>query len=222
MVHISTVDTLAECPADSPGDESATEPMKPACAYVVSKRDAEAAFLDEVAHGLDGIIVNPGFMVGPRDWRPSSGEMMLAVAKTFTPLAPAGGCSVADVRDVAAGVVLALERGVAGERYILGGHNVTYLELWNAMARATGSRGPIGKLPTGVATMAGRAGDLWGRLSGTEPQVNSAVVAMGQIHHWYSSQKAIDHLGYDYRDREATLNGSLEESWQWFKDNGYA
>ena len=108
MVYVSTVDALASGSKDHTATEIDLEPSKPACSYVVSKREAEIAFLKEVENGLDGIIVNPGFMVGPWDWKPSSGQMMLAIAKQFVPFAPSGGCSVADVRDVAAGIVLSL------------------------------------------------------------------------------------------------------------------
>jgi dihydroflavonol-4-reductase len=97
--------------------------------------------------------------------------MLLAIAKQYMPLAPAGGCSVADVRDVACGIRLALDRGVAGERYILGGHNVTYLELWTEMAKLVGRRPPIGKLPTWISKIAGGVGDLAGRFTTAEPQV---------------------------------------------------
>ena len=217
MVHVSTVDALGMVEPDSPGDETRTEPPKPACAYVVSKRAAEAAFLDEVHLGLDGVIVNPGFMVGPRDWKPSSGEMMLTIAKQFMPLAPAGGCSVADVRDVARGVRQALELGVAGQRYILGGHNVTYLKLWTEMAKLCQRRPPVGKLPTWIAKIAGGAGDLIGRVAHEEPQLNSAVVAMGQIHHWYLSDKAVRDLDYHFGDYLA----ALEDAWDWFQQHGY-
>ena len=212
MVHVSTVDALGIVDSNVPGDETRTEPPKPACAYVVSKRDAEAAFLDAVRNGLDGVIVNPGFMVGPRDWKPSSGEMLLTIAKQYMPFAPAGGCSVADVQDVARGVIQALEKGVTGERYILGGHNVTYLELWSQMAKIVGRRPPVGKLPDWVARIAGGLGDFAGRFMRDEPQLNSAVTAMGQIHHWYSSEKAISHLDYQIND----YLPALKESWEWF------
>ena len=133
------------------------------------------------------------------------------------PFAPAGGCSVADVRDVAAGIGLALDKGVAGERYILGGHNVTYLELWTQMAKIVGRRPPIAKLPTWVSKIAGGAGDLAARFTSEEPQLNSAVTAMGQIHHWYSSEKAISQLGYQLND----YLPALTESWDWFKQRDY-
>ena len=73
------------------------------CPYVVSKQAGEQAVRQQIEAGLDAVIVHPGLMFGPWDWKPSSGRMMLQVARNFTPMAPTGGCSICDVRDVAAG-----------------------------------------------------------------------------------------------------------------------
>ncbi len=216
MIHISTVDTLAAC-TDTPVNETQTEPSKPACSYVVSKRAASEAFAAEVEQGLDGITVLPGFMVGPWDWRPSSGEMMLAIHQNWIPLAPAGGCSVVDVRDVAAGVVAAAEHGRAGQRYILGGDNLTYLDLWTRMARVMGRRAPRGVLPDWLAATAGRLGDLAARFLKEEPQVNSGATSMGQLRHWVDSSRAKKELGYQTQ----SIDTALEDAWKWFQTYGY-
>ena len=217
MIHVSTVDALALGSFNRPATELDIEPSKPKFTYVVSKREAELAFAEQVSAGLDGVIVSPGFMVGPWDWKPSSGQMMLAVAKQFTPLAPSGGCSVADVRDVACGIVSAIEHGKTGESYILGGENVTYFDLWKRMAKVVGSRPPIAKLPGLINSTAGRVGDLMGKLSGKEPTVNSAATKMGSLVHWYSSDKATKELGYQIGD----VDVALADAWDWFKSNGY-
>ncbi len=217
MVHVSTVDALAAGSIDRPATEEDLVPSKPPCSYVVSKRQAETAFLEQVALGLDGIIVNPGFMVGPWDWKPSSGQMMLAIANRFVPLAPSGGCSVVDVRDVTAGIIAAYDFGKTGQRYILGGENLTYLDLWQRMARTMNRRPPIGKLPAFVEWTAGRTGDLLGRFLKSEPQVNSAATRMGSLYHWYSSQKAISQFGYTIGD----IDAALDDAWVWFVRHGY-
>ncbi|MFN9880268.1 MAG: NAD-dependent epimerase/dehydratase family protein, partial [Planctomycetota bacterium] len=161
MIHVSTVDTLAHAPDGRPRTESDREPGKPPISYVQSKREAEQKMLEQIEQGLDGIIIHPGFMLGPWDWKPSSGAMLLAIAGGPTPLAPAGGCSAVDVRDVADGILKAVDRGRRGERYILGGENLSYLELWQKMALAVGTRnGPRAKLPKWLAGIAGRVGDL--------------------------------------------------------------
>ena len=219
MVYVSSVDSLAAAESDGvPKSESDRDPSKPACSYVVSKREAEEAFAEQVELGLDGVIVQPGFMVGPWDWKPSSGEMMLSVAKYWTPLAPSGGCSVVDVRDVACGIVSAIEHGRSGQNYILGGHNISYLELWRMMATICGSHGPLAKLPAGINALAGKFGDLHFRLLGREPTVNSAATQMGQLLHWYSSEKAQRELGY----KIGSVEDALHDAWDWFKANGLA
>lgn len=218
MILVSSVDALGAASENEIGDEEKLDPPQPACSYVVSKRESESAFILEIAKGLDGLIVNPGFMVGPYDWKPSSGEMMLAVATTFTPFAPAGGCSVADVRDVAEGIVSAIKHGRAGERYILGGENINYFDLWTMMARVSGKTGPKYRLPDWLASVAGRAGDLMTRVLRREPQVNSAATQMGQMFHYYTSDKAKAELGY----RIGSVEDALRDAWDWFVANGYA
>ena len=217
MIFISSVDALGVATEHEIGDEEKLDPPQPACSYVVSKREAESAMILEVAKGLDGVIINPGFMVGPYDWKPSSGAMMLAVATTFTPLAPGGGCSVADVRDVAEGIVSAIQHGRAGERYILGGENMSYFDLWNMMARVSGRKGPKGELPDWLAAAAGKVGDVMAYVSGKEPLVNSAATQMGQMFHFYSSEKAKLELGY----RVGSVEDALGDAWDWFVANGY-
>jgi len=148
MIYISSVDSLGVGTETEIGDEEMLDPPKPPCSYVVSKRESESALILEIAKGLDAVIINPGFMVGPYDWKPSSGAMMMAVATTFTPFAPAGGCSVADVRDVADGIISAIKHGRTGERYILGGQNMRYFDLWNMMARVCEAKGLMSPAPS--------------------------------------------------------------------------
>jgi dihydroflavonol-4-reductase len=217
MVFVSSVDALGQGTESSPTNENQLDPPKPACSYVVSKREAETAFLLEVAAGLDGVIVNPSFMVGPYDWKPSSGEMMLMVYRTFLFYVPGGGCSVADVRDVAAGIVSAIENGVAGQRYILGGENITYFELWTRMAKVIGCGGPKRKLRNVLANSIGWVCDQYGNLVGKELVVNSATMTMGQNFNWNSSEKAQRELGYQI----GSVDDALADAWDWFVANGY-
>lgn len=218
MIYVSTVDTLAAGSEDRIITENDRDPAKSECTYVTSKREAEVAFAEQVEAGLDGWIVNPGFMIGPWDWKPSSGQMLLAVNKFWTPLAPSGGCSVVDVRDVACGIISSIENGKRGENYILAGENLTYFDLWARMGRLTGSRGPVSKLPGWIDFVAGKFGDLRTRVTGVEPQVNSAATQMGSLFHWYSSHKAIERLGYNV----GSVDDAIADAWEWFKKYGYA
>ncbi len=217
MIHVSTVDALAAAHPRRPQNETALEPAKPPSAYVVSKRLAEAAVLRSVAQGLDAVIVNPGFMVGPWDWKPSSGQMMLALARRFIPLAPAGGCSVVDVRDVCRGIMAAITKGKTGQRYILGGANVSYLDLWREISAMVGREPPVARLFAPITWLAGGGADIWARIIGREGLINSASIRMGQLFHYYSSEKAFLELNYSI----SPYQNALAEAWEWFIDHQY-
>jgi dihydroflavonol-4-reductase len=217
MIYVSTVDALGATTEHEIGDETKLDPPNLGATYVVTKREAESAVILEIANGLDAVIVNPGFMVGPYDWKPSSGEMMLAIAHQLIYFAPAGGCSVVDVRDVADGIISAVEHGRTGQRYILGGENMTYFDLWTLMARVMNRRAPKRKLGNWLAGAAGKVGDALGRILPHEPQVNSAATRMAQDFHWYSSEKAKRELGY----RIGSVEDALRDAWDWFQLHGY-
>ena len=157
------------------------------------------------------MIVHPGFMLGPWDWKPSSGRMMLEVGRTWRPLAPAGGCSVCDSRDVAKTTIDALTRGgEAGRQFILAGHNLSYMQLWTEMAARMGRRPPMMRLGPAQRWIGSCGGDLWARLSGKEGDVNSAAIKMSTMYHWHDSSRTIAELGYQMRDYRESLDASAE------------
>jgi dihydroflavonol-4-reductase len=163
------------------------------------------------------VIVNPGYMLGPWDWKPSSGEMLLEVARQYTPFAPRGGVAVCDVRDVAGGILAALEKGRSGERYILGGHNLTYLALWQIFADITKTSRPFFRMTRGMGWIGGAWGDAWTRITGKEGNVNSAATRMSGQLHFYSSAKAEEELGYTY----GSVEQAVRDAWEWFQQHGY-
>ena len=218
LIHVSSVDAIGLRPDGLPADEETPPGGMPECPYVVTKREAEAAVLDEVGRGLDAVIVNPVFMVGPWDWKPSSGRMLLEIGAGKGLFAPPGGNDFVDVRDVAAGIMAAIERGRTGCRYILGGHSLTYLEAWRIFARVTGRMPPLGAAPPAAVRLAGLVGDTVSLFTRRERPVNSAAAAMSMLPHNFSSQRAMTELGYAYRPFESTV----QDAWNWFLDRGYA
>jgi len=216
MVHVSSVDALGVGSGGKPADEDSRRGKVP-CPYVLSKRAAEQALLKRVADGLDATIVNPGYLLGPWDWKPSSGRVLLGVAKRFAPAVPYGGNSFCDVRDVAAGILSAVERGRRGRRYILSGENLTYLEAWRLFAEVTGGRPPWMRMGPLVQIVVGAVGDLWWELTGKEADVNSAAVASAGLLQYYTSARARTEL--DYRPRP--VRQAAEAAWEWFKQHGY-
>jgi dihydroflavonol-4-reductase len=217
LVHVSTVNTLAIGNREGTVDEDTQHDGQVPCTYVVSKRQAEQVTIDAAKEGLEACIVHPGFMLGPWDWKPSSGRMLLEVGKRWTPLAPSGGCSVCDVRDVARGVLLAMERGSIERHYILAGENMTYLQLWTKIAKAWGKQPPMTNMRWPARVAVGWVGDLVAGIRGIESEINSAALRMSSQFHCYSSQRARDELGYSVRSADE----SIADARAWFQEYGY-
>jgi dihydroflavonol-4-reductase len=218
MVHISSVDTLGIQTKENPAHEESPVAGHILCPYVLSKRGAEAEVLALVEQGLEAMIVNPAYTVGPWDWKPSSGRMLLEIARGWGTFAPPGGNDFADVRDVCEGVLAAAERGVPGRRYILAGHSLSYFDVWRLFAEITGSRPPRFVVDRLTLRAAGRFGDLWGRIIGKEPDVNSAAAAISAMPHHFSSARARQELGYSCRP----IRETVAAAWDWFRQYGYA
>lgn len=217
FVHVSSLDALGTTERDQPGNEESPRIGGVPCPYVITKREGEQVVLDLVAAGLDARIVNPGFMIGPYDWKPSSGRMLLQVARGWGLFAPLGANCYCDVRDVATGIITAAERGSPGRRYILAGPSLSYFQAWRIFAVATGGTPPV--FPAGpiLRVAAGRVGDIVTTLTGREPDVNSAAAAVAAQKRYFSSERAERELGY----RPRPLLESATDAWRWFRQNGY-
>ncbi len=217
MVYVSSVDALGIGTAEQPANEETPKIGKTPCSYVVSKTEAEAALQEVIHDGLDAVIVNPGFMLGPFDWKPSSGKMLVEVINKQPLIAPSGGMTLCHILDVADGILAALERGEAGRNYILGGTTISYFDAWCLFAEVAGTRPPKRKMGPAIRAIAGFVGDIFGKISRREPDINSAAIKMGSLFHYYDSTRAIDELGYSITDSRKTI----EDAWTWFQEHGY-
>ncbi len=210
FIHVSTVNTLAVGSKDRIIDEDSPGDGRIPCNYVLTKMAAERKVIDAAAAGQDVVIVHPGFMLGPWDWKPSSGRMIQALQE-FAPLSPSGGCSVCDPRDVAEAILNAIDRGVSGRHYILAGENMMYLDLWRRICAALGKKGPLATMRTPGRVLAGAIGDTVSKFIRGETDINSAAIAMASQTQWFSSQRAIDELGYKPRP----ANESIQDAVNW-------
>lgn len=217
MIHVSSSDTAGTGSLEKPADEDTPQADRGRCAYAIAKREAEQVVQEEIARGLDAVIVNPSFMLGPWDWKPSSGRMLLVVARGRAWVAPRGHFSVCDVRDVAAGILSAIVRGQCGRRYLLAGKTLSFLEAFRLFADVTGGRRPLGSPGRVLSTLGGWIGDLGTFLTGRESDVNSAAIRVAQIPKSYTSHRAEVELGYTTRPVEE----SVRDAWAWFKEYGY-
>lgn len=185
--------------------------------YARTKHESEQLVAAACAQGLDAVIVNPTYMFGPFDQRPSSGRMILDVAQGRVPGASRGANNFVDVRDVCRSMLEAHARGRAGERYILGGHNLSYGEIFRRIAAVAGVRPPRFTFPRALATPVGWLGDLGEALTGREPLVNSNALSWGYATGFqFSSEKAARELSH----RISPIEAAIEDALAWFRAQG--
>jgi dihydroflavonol-4-reductase len=219
LIHTSSIVAIGLSPDGTPCDEATTwnyDDYGLSNAYAITKHEAELAVMAAVARAaqpIDAVVVNPTYMFGPRDVRPSSGKLLLDIARRKLPGWTPGINNFSDVRDVARGMVAAWQRGRRGERYILGGHDLTYRAMMELAARAAAVQPPRFGVPYPLARVVGWWGDLVERRGG-EPLLNTTQVRYAFSDRLrYSSAKAERELGYTRGPIEAAMRAALA----WFR-----
>ncbi len=220
IVYTSSVATLRVAGATAPVDERAAMDGDEAIgAYKRSKVLAERAVERMVAQdGLPAVIVNPSTPIGPRDVRPTpTGRIIVEAATGKIPAFVDTGLNLAHVDDVALGHFLALARGQVGERYILGGQDVTLRQMLHDIAALTGRKAPTLQLPRWPLVPLAHAAQAVARLTGKEPFLTVDGLKMSQYRMFFSSDKARRDLGYAPRPYQEGLRDALD----WFREAGY-
>ena len=173
--------------------------------YYTSKLYQEKAAIRELEGGPELVIVNPSILLGPGDAGLSSSEDVLRFLSRDIPAVPPGGINFVDVRDVAAVLPNAMERGGNGERYLLGGPNWTFAEFFSRLERLTKVRGPRMRLPDKLYEWAGKSMDGFYQHWGKTPPVDRVSMEMGRYFWYLDSSKAERELGFTSRDPGETL-----------------
>ncbi len=189
-------------------------------AYKRSKFLAEAEVRRMIEDdGLPAVIVHPSAPVGPRDVKPTpTGRMILEAAMGRMPAYVDTGLNVVHVDDVARGHLLAFEKGVVGDRYILGGEDMSLKHILDEIAAITGRPAPRVRLPHNLILPVALVAEAWTRLSGGgEPFVTVDGVRMAKKWMYFSSAKARRELGYGPRPARQALADAIA----WFRENGY-
>ena len=218
-IYTSSVAALGLTADGSPADErTLIKPAHHAGAYKKSKYDAEQAVRALAAAGQNIVIVNPTAPVGPRDVKPTpTGQMVLDAARGKMPAYVDTGLNVVHVDDVAAGHLLALEKGVAGEAYILGSENLMLRELLALVAAQVGRKPPALRLPIGPLMPLAWAMERVANVTGKPPLMTPDILAMARKKMFFSSAKAQSQLGYAPRPAAEAVAGALA----WFRTEGY-
>jgi dihydroflavonol-4-reductase len=174
--------------------------------YYLSKIYQEkAAFRVSRDRGLPLVALNPSLLLGPGDERLSSTDVVFKFLERRIPAMPGGGLSFVDVRDAAQAFAAALERGRPGERYLLGGANMTFRELFARLERLSGVPAPRLTLPSALNVAGARLLERFSTWRNAEPPIDAPSVEMGEHWWWCDSSKAAAELGFAPRDPQETL-----------------
>jgi dihydroflavonol-4-reductase len=220
LVHTSSVVTVGA----SPGAEILTETsrfnlQRLRVDYVHAKKAAEEVALDAAGRGVDVVVVNPGYLIGPEDENESvMGRFCLRFWRGNVPLIPPGGLNFVDVRDVARGHLLAAEHGRRGVRYILGGENRLMSEFAACLAEV-GGMAPRRRisLPALVQSALACLAECRAALVRREPYPSRQAARLSRFCWYYSSRRAHTELGYDARP----MRDSLADALRWLSTHGW-
>jgi dihydroflavonol-4-reductase len=220
VVYTSTVGALGLNADGTPADEATPVALDDMIGhYKRSKFLAEAEVRSWAARGLAVVIVNPSTPVGELDIKPTpTGKIIVDFLKGKMFGYVDTGMNLIDVRDCAEGHILAAERGRVGQRYILGGTNLTLKEMFDALARVTNIPSPRMQVPHWVAETYARLENFWAiNVARREPDVPVESVKMSRHRMWFDASKAARELGLPQHPIENALSRAVE----WFNEHGY-
>jgi dihydroflavonol-4-reductase len=221
VVYTSSVATMGFSSNGHLADENSPVTLEQMIGpYKRSKFMAEQVAMEAGRGGMDVVVVNPTTPVGEQDIKPTpTGRIVVDFLKRKFPAYVDTGLNLVDVRECARGHVTALEKGKSGERYILGGENLTLKQILDKLAAITGLPSPKVKVPYVMALATGVVDEVvTGRLLGREPRATIDAVRMGRKKMFVSSAKAERDLGW----ASVPVNDALRRAVEWFRSNGYA
>lgn len=221
VVYTSTVGALGNPGDGTPGTEDTPVTIDDMAGdYKRSKFMAEQAAAEAAHEGLPVVIVNPSTPVGPRDVKPTpTGKMILDFINGRMPAYLDTGLNIVDVDDVAEGHILAMDRGVPGEKYILGNRDMTLKEIFEILSAITGIPAPKVRLPYlfvyGVALVSTAVSD---HITKTPPVAPIDAVRMARKFMFFDPAKAVRELGMP----QSSVEGALERAVSWFRANRHS
>jgi dihydroflavonol-4-reductase len=221
VVYTSSVATMGFTSNGQSADENSPVSLDNMIGpYKRSKFMAEQVAIESARSGQDVVIVNPSTPVGECDIKPTpTGRIVVDFLKKKFPAYVDTGLNLVDVKACAQGHLAALEKGHSGERYILGGENLTLKQILDKLAAITGLPSPIIRVPYVLALATGVVDEIvTGRIRGREPRATIDAVRMGRKKMFVSSAKAERELGW----KRVPVDDALRRAAEWFRENGYA
>jgi dihydroflavonol-4-reductase len=218
FVYTSTVATIAVDRPEHPDEFTAAKLEEMVGHYKRSKWLAEKEVLEAARRGFPAIVAMPTTPVGPWDWKPTpTGKIILDFLNGKMPGYVETGLNFVGVEECAAGHILVSEKGMIGERYLLGAENLTLKGVLDILADMTGLPAPSLKIPHGVALGVAYAETAFSRLIGREPQIPVEGVKIARHTMFVNCSRAVRELGF----QPGSVPAALERAVSWYQANGY-
>lgn len=219
LVAIGTATSFGYGSLQHPGNEqSPFKSGKFRLDYIDAKLAAQQAVLKAVAEqNLNALVLNPTFMLGPYDTKPSSGALLLALYKGDVPGYTNGGKNFVHVKDVAVAACNALTKGRKGHCYLMANENLSYREFNQLVADELDCKPPRFKIPNGFILLYGLISQVFAYLTKGTPKVSYAVARLSLITNYFTAAKAIKELNMP----QTPIRTAIREAFDWFKENGY-
>jgi len=218
FTYTSTVATIAVDRPEHPNEYTEAKLEEMVGHYKRSKWLAEKEVLDAARRGFPAMVAMPTTPVGPWDWKPTpTGKIILDFLNGKMPGYVETGLNFVGVEECAAGHILVAEKGIAGERYLLGAENLTLKSVLDLLAQLTGLPAPSLKIPHGVALGVAYAETAFSRLIGREPQIPVEGVKIARHMMFVNSSRAVRELGF----QAGPVAAAFERAVRWYEANGY-
>ena len=219
LIHVSTANTIGPGTKNNPATELNGFSLFTAnSGYINTKYLAQQYVLEQVqARQLPAVIVNPTFMIGPHDHKPSSGKLMLHGLNKKIVLYPPGGKNFVYIDDVCKGIINAIHKGQTGACYLLAGHNLSYREFFRLLRQRSQQKQILIRIPRIPLMAAGFFGSMKGLITGRAGKLTWSAAYLLCMGNYYSGKKATIELNVEYTSMETAISSSLN----WFKANKY-
>ena len=219
VVHVSTAAAFGAGSKENPGTEQSPFALREfRSGYVDSKVLAQEHVLKSVAtHGLNAVVINPTFMIGPYDVKPSSGKIILQGLARGIQWCPKGGKNFVHVNDVVRAIARVLHTPEIGECYLIAGENLTYKEFFSKLNAIAGRKRIQMVLPRTIFRSAGSLVDMWNKITGERKPFTKNNAEILTLDNYYSGAKAIRELHI----KSSSVDDAIRDALQWFQKENY-
>jgi dihydroflavonol-4-reductase len=219
FIFVGSANAFGPGSKENPGDElSPFTNLQFQSGYMRSKYEAQQLVLDFAQkHQFPALIVNPTFMLGKYDAKPSSGQILLMAYRKKLMPCPTSGKNFVHVEDVSDGIVSAIQQGKPGNCYLLANENLSYHDFFNKMKTVCGYPKQLAPLPRPILSAVGYAGSLYEKVTAKPSKLNHINAQLLQACNYYSPAKAIREL----RLPQTPIERAIKDELEWFGENGY-